>query len=457
MKKLLLFMSILVSTGILFTGSCSDDPVADDPVEPETNDFIFIADTLGINVSEIVGPAIHRGSGFLFAFDTKMDIELIKPLKPQIYRTQIRLISKDVYDLCNSLDCEYQVCLRWGWNFQQGRPGDNGNWESWESHIRKVLDQLEDLGMKENLGISVWDNPDKKNDHFPTIEQFGEAWKILYDIVKEEAPHIQLAAPGQLNGHETWWWEEHRNDETWYTRQFLKYCKENDCFPDRVAIHEHSNDGSLIENIHYSLMDFYKEYDIEPIPLDMDDQGPDFRSPDQCFSPGVFVSLFAAIERVKINKTAKAVWHGKAIKDERFAHAGPDKLAGLITTDEYPVKRSLWWAYKYYADLVGDIVNVNKANTVDAVAALDKDNKTLRIIAGKFKESKDAVGFRINGLPVEAGEAKVTGYKIRWSHWDAAPDPNITFEKEIKIKNSKLSFDIDYMKKEDAYYFIIEL
>jgi hypothetical protein len=205
-------------------------------------------------------------------------------------------------------------------------------------------------------------------------------------------------------------------------------------------------------------MDFYKENDIEPIPLDMDDQGPDFRSPEQCFSPGVFVSLFAAIERVKINTTAKAVWPGSPYaRDKRFAHAGPDKLAGLITTDENPVKRSLWWAFKYYADLVGDIVNVNKAYTVDAVAALDKDDKTLRVIAGKFKESHNVVEFKINGLPVETGEAKVIGYKIKWSHWNPAPDPGITFFEKIKIENSKLSFDIDDMEKEDAYYFIIEL
>jgi hypothetical protein len=336
-------------------------------------------DTIVVDVSSVVGPAIQRGSGFLCGYSgsTIIPDNLLDPLKPNLLRCNMNVISS-AYDRAKALGCKLEIMFNVGWD-KSNVPGANGNWTPWLDHVTSIVNECITKNMSD-VHFCIWNDPDIPTNWQASDAQFFECWKRTYNKIRELIPSAVIVGPAS-----TWgpigslckWWEEHEGDELWYVRTFLDYCIDNDVVPDIVSVHNWAKNGRSIESHAKELENYFLAKGMQPLPFEQDDIGPSWGQ----FKPGIFVSYFASIERSKVAYAAKCCWDNDCFSNT---------LNGLLTKDSRE-KRSLWWAFKLYADITGDILHLNGSANIDGVAGLDSENKIIRMVLGRHTDQGDLV------------------------------------------------------------------
>ncbi len=103
-------------------------------------------------------------------------------------------------------------------------------------------------------------------------------------------------------------------------------------------------------------------------------------------------------------------------------------LQGMLNkTNREP--RSLWWMYKSYGDLTGQIVEVASGNTTDAVVAIDARFNSADVVEERIENSED--------LPLK--------------------NPEKTFKQSLKFRNGQMEVILDDLRSFDAYTLTISL
>ena len=404
-----------------------------------------VAETITIDAERVVGPALHRASGFLngFAGDTVPDRMLV-PIKTGFLRTYYDEAAA-TYSRCKKINCAVEVVVNHDFNTDaNGFPGDNGSWDPWDNYVGSLMDKIISTKMTD-ISFSIWNSTDRKAVWPRSDLQYFQTWQHAYQIIKAKLPDARLAGPTSTHGPNSSWWVDHPDDDLWYVKQFLLYCKANNCLPDILARHDHYADGSGIERDAANLEKFYSENGIEPLPFEQSDCGPN-QPKNNLFSPGIYVSLFASIERVKVLRTAKCSWDRDGI--------GKNRLDGLLTEAREP--RALWWTYKAYADITGSILPVVKSASIDAVAGTDNNGGTIRVLAGNFKGTSKPLEIRIVNFSRTGGSVAVKGYEIADSNRAAADEPRESYSRTVEINNGEVVFSVDDLPAYAAYSFTVE-
>ena len=406
-------------------------------------------ETVTIDAAKKIGPAVQRASGILGGFDggeTALDDAILLSIKPRLLRTFYQHVPA-IYNRCQAMNCAIEVSLYAGPEYkakgysveQDGYPGDNGNWEPWLKYVSEVAGELNRQNMT-NLSFCIWDNADRRQSWPRTDEQYFETWKRTYTTLKQLMPAAKLVGPSTTWGPNTIWWKDHKGDDTWYLRNFLSYCISNQCLPDIVSRHDHYPDGSGIERDAAALNAFFKQQNIKPIPFEEDDLGP--RIPDNLFAPGIYISLFASVERVQVARTAKCWWD----KD------GYDNLLNGLITKDTRQPRSLWWTYKAYADITGDIVWVTRSDSADAVAGVESGGKVLRILIGRYGSSSRPVSVKVIHFAGSPVPVQATAYKIKNLRQGKMDQPEATVNLAVDNSDGVLGFTLKDMDDYSAYF-----
>ena len=152
-------------------------------------------------------------------------------------------------------------------------------------------------------------------------------------------------------------------------------------------------------------------------------------------------------ERAKITYTCKCCWDGDCFTNT---------LQGMLTkTNRQP--RSLWWMYKSYGDLTGQIVDVQPSNSVDAVVAIDNSTSIIRAVIGRFEDRSEPVLIRFQGIDSRFKSAEVVAERIENSEDKPLENPEKTIEQTFLIKNGQMEVILDNLGSFDAYSFTINL
>jgi hypothetical protein len=271
-----------------------------------------------------------------------------------------------------------------------------------------------------------------------------EAYRLAYHAIKQVDPDAEVVGPNAQWGPWTWWWPEHAGDYTWFIRKFIDYCMENQCMPDIIAWHDgyHCN-GFGIADAADEIRSYLKKKGIGPIPLEQDDVG----CKEGQFRPGTYVSYLANIERARIKYTCKCCW-------DRDCHI--NTLQGTLTKKKRE-PRSLWWMYKSYGDLGGQIVEVTPGNTVDGVVAVDNEPDIIRAVIGRYQDGNEPVLIRFQGFDNRFKSASVIAERIKNTEDEPLEGPERTLEQTFKINNGQIEVILDDLGSFDAYTFTINL
>ena len=208
-----------------------------------------------------------------------------------------------------------------------------------------------------------------------------EAWKETYALVRSIAPDAKIGGPGYSS----------YNSE--YIREFLEYCKTENCLPDTMIWHELGNNSLYMWEEHFAdYADICIQVGVEQAPVCITEYG----LMKTNGIPGESVKWISRIENTKA-EACVAYW--------RLANNLSDTVADDVTPN------SNWWAYRWYSEMTGETLSAESKDLFQsnmgkfllrqsddlenkgfsALATLDDDKQEIRILAGGTNRDSDII------------------------------------------------------------------
>ncbi len=157
-------------------------------------------------------------------------------------------------------------------------------------------------------------------------QRFYQAWKETYDLVKSIDHDAKIGGPGNCDY------------DSYEIKDFLTFCKANNCVPEVMIYHELGDKSSLYWQDH---VDDYRsiedELGIDDLPIIVTEYGTMY----ECGAPADMLHYVTAIENSGVYANM-AYW--------RLANNLNDTAADNNSPN------SNWWLFRWYADMEGDLL-----------------------------------------------------------------------------------------------------
>lgn len=269
---------------------------------------------------------------------------VVTPVKPGILRGG----DASNYARALAFGSAYEYVLSEGWGYPQsnwnGRGAPYQNWAAWEAYVKSTADQNKNA----NFHWAVWNQPEWYLYWDGTPAQLYETYLRAYLVLRQElGPNAMIGGPSV--GLFSWS----------YIKGLADYCLANGCEINWLAWQELT--GSPLNRMNTSehldiaasvLMNnpTYAALNIKERIIDeMDNRA------DQ-YNPAEMLADLTALENGGADYAVKSCWANNAGVSNCFNNS----LDGLLTDAQTP--RAGWWAYKYYADGVGNRVQASSAD-----------------------------------------------------------------------------------------------
>ena len=210
--------------------------------------------------------------------------------------------------------------------------------DAYNERVRKTVTEMENSEYKDKLVYCIYnemDNGQWFGDHWVEENRykFYDAWLSTYNVVKEINPDAKIAGPGHCGYNYDW------------NKEFLTYCKTNNCMPDMFVWHELAGEPNYsIYWMEYRFNEFNEmcdELGVERIPICISEYG----LMQTNGIPGESVKWISRLEASDVYGCV-AYW--------RLAN----NLAEVVADDVTP--NSNYWVYKFYADMKGKELEVTE-------------------------------------------------------------------------------------------------
>jgi len=404
---------------------------------------------LKVDLAREIGPATFRASGFLHGMskDEPPD-ELIRPLKPRLFRDRLTWRKGTcgvlgVHERVKALGATHMWVVSDSHGYGRSRtrrwlPGEKGDFSRWEEIVEDAVKQILAAGCE--VQYDIWNEPSIGMFWKPGIKtpeglnRWLKTWEVAFKKIRELAPKATIVGPS--NG----------GYDPKFFKAFLEYAKANDCVPDIFSWHHMGLDLGF-ERKAEAARALMKQVLGKELPISINE----FAGPSFQVSPGALVQFFAVFERAKIASANKSCWG-----DPDGQNCNNVSLNGLLTKPENR-PRSVWWAYKCYADVTGTLVDVQRRGAIHGVAGHDADAKRARTVLGLFHGGGSGPHVvRFEGL--EKTPWLVAGDKVRVkASW--LPDtafkpldrPIVTVDGGYPTDGKTLSVGLPYVGNRDAY------
>lgn len=210
--------------------------------------------------------------------------------------------------------------------------------ELYNERVKKTVTEMENSEYKDKLVYCIYnemDNGQWFGDHWQEANRYAfyDAWASTYKVVKEINPDAKIAGPGHAGFNSDW------------IKEFLAYCRDNNCLPDMVVWHELAGEPNYsIYWMEYRFEEYYgmcDELGIERLPICISEYG----LMQTNGLPGESVKWISRLEADDVYGCV-AYW--------RLAN----NLAETVADDVTP--NSNYWVYKFYADMKGKELEVTE-------------------------------------------------------------------------------------------------
>lgn len=255
-------------------------------------------------------------------------------------------------------------------------------------------------------------------------------WNRIVKLIRSLHPKAPIDGPGITHY------------QSGLLKNFLTYCKQNDCLPDAVTWHELGD--NFFTNWYNNIADYRaieKGLGISPIPVNINEYA---RQGRDLSVPGLLVQWITRFENSKVD-ACSAYW----------TSAGG--LNDLVTQNNKPT--GAWWLYKWYGELTGNTVNTTSPNMniegLQGFAAIDNTKKQARVILGGSGGSTNVV---LKGL----ASAPWAGSSVHAKIWSTASTglnpsslPALKSEGDYTVSNGQVSIPLSGMVGTTAYLVVV--
>ncbi len=313
--------------------------------------------------------------------------------------------------------------------------------------VRKTVTEMENSSYRDSLVYCIYNEMDNGAwlGNFWEEEnryKFYDAWKETYSVVKEINPDAKIAGPGHCG---------YNYD---FIKEFLSYCKENDCLPEVTVWHELSDQSIYwMEsnfNGYYSICD---ELGIPRLPVCISEYGL-MRTNG---IPGESVKWISRLEEQDAYGCV-AYW--------RLANNLSDAVADDVTPN------GNYWVYNFYAKMKGkelraeewDMMHSNIGNWLKgkyplmnkgfiALSSYDENEEKFYVLAGGSHKDSKIVIENLDDTFVNGDRFNV---KISYADYmglgGAVNSPVLCEIKNITVRNGRLSFTVPCERESQAFF-----
>ena len=317
--------------------------------------------------------------------------------------------------------------------------------------VRKTVTEMEGSSYRDSLVYCIYNEMDNGAWLGSFWEEenrykFYDAWKETYGVVKEINPEAKIAGPGHCG---------YNYD---FIKEFLSYCKGNDCLPEVVVWHELSDQSiyrmeSNFEG-YYSICD---DLGIERLPV--------------CISEyGLMSTNGIPGESVK--------WIGRLEKQDAYGCVAYWRLANNLsdTVADDVTPNSNYWVYNFYGKMKGveleaterDILHSNVGKYLKgidplmnkgfiALASYDEAEEKFYILAGGSKTDSK---IKIENLGDTFNDGDKLTVKISYVDYKglggAVNAPTVAEIKYITVLGGSISFSLPCQRESQAFFVEIE-
>ncbi len=361
-------------------------------------------DTLYVQLDQVIKPVTHVASGALYGVVEHIPAniqDLVAPLSPSSYvqpalagngRQQpyggALAVAARLEGVTNAKVTVRLADVLPGWPYRWS------GWSSWESTVRTVIRDKRASGRNNYYGYEIWNEPygtwKNENGDF-----FSALWKPTYDLLRS------LDSQERIIGPSLSYFSQSR------MRDFLTYCKANNCLPDIISWHQWGSE-TLSANVDaYRAME--QSMGISPRLLAINEYS--HNTHDLEGAPGPSAPFIAKFERKGVD-TANISWWFPAL---------PGRLGSLITAQNQ--RNGGWWFYKWYGDMTGNMVKTippnDNSDGLDGFANLDLSNQWASVALGG--NHKGMAYVTLSGIPASFG----TTVEVKVEHvvWSSKETP----------------------------------
>lgn len=323
--------------------------------------------------------------------------------------------------------------------------------ELYNERVKKTVTEMENSEYKDNLVYCIYNEMDNGawfGKHWEEANRYAfyDAWLSTYNVVKEINPDAKIAGPGHCGYNYDW------------NKEFLTYCKENNCMPDMFVWHELA--GEPYYSIYWMKQRFNEfnetcdELGIERLPICISEYG----LMQTNGIPGESVKWISRLEADDVYGCV-AYW--------RLAN----NLAETVADDVTP--NSNYWVYKFYADMKGkelevtewDMFHSNIGNWLKGkyplmnrgfigMASFDEEENKFYVLAGGSAEDSKIKIENIDEKYFKNGD-KVT-VKVTYVDYKglggAVYAPEEYFTDVVKVSGNDIKFSIPCEAESQAYF-----
>ena len=323
--------------------------------------------------------------------------------------------------------------------------------ELYNERVKKTVTEMENSEYRDKLVYCIYNEMDNGvwfGNHWEEANRykFYDAWKSTYQVVKDINPNAKIAGPGYCGYNYDW------------NKEFLTYCKENNCMPDMFVWHELAGEPNYsIYWMEYRFNEFNEicdELGVERLPICISEYG----LMQTNGIPGESVKWISRLEASDIYGCV-AYW--------RLAN----NLAETVADDVTP--NSNYWVYKFYADMKGkeldvtewDLFHSNIGNWLKGkyplfnkgfigMASFDEAENKFYVLAGGSAEDSKIKIENIDEKYFKNGD-KVT-VKVTYVDFKglggAVYSPEECFTDVIKVSGNAIKFTLPCERESQSYF-----
>ncbi|MDR6550956.1 carbohydrate-binding protein [Paenibacillus qinlingensis] len=400
-----------------------------------------------IDYSVDSGAANQLASGFLHGIGPVYpDQKLINSLAVRAVRGAPHhailpsLFDPTTYNRVKATGANIMIGTYYGYTDVNGGAKPGGDYVAWENFVQDYLDEATQNNFDVYSWIT-WNEPDLQ--WSGNIAGFKETHKRAYNVIKAWNPNAKVQAPE---------WAVYNSDRM---KDFLTYCKANNCLPDILSWHELSGTPDDIEGHTLEIKNWMLANGITPMPLAVTEyQGVGEVGVNQGHDPGLSVANIARLERSQQNGLIYGLkgndqWQG----DDPNFKAGLDELADINTLSQ-PTSR--WYMYYWYAKATGrKVKTIQNNDQVEAFATTDSTAKKSIVLLGN---PNDIVSYdtplQLNNIPAylqNAGKVNIRVESVGNNNGLAEQGTSILLDGNYTVTNNSVSISLPSMGIDTAY------
>lgn len=183
---------------------------------------------------------------------------------------------------------------------------------------------------------------------------------------------------------------------------------------------------------------------ITPMPITINE----YSGPDEATLPGRLVWYWASLEKSAVNgviAAARACWTDDDTQNTYLA----GRLDGIMTSSTPHRPRASWHLYKAYADMTGNMVNVEPGIVVAGIASLDTSNGEVKILLGNETNQSTSTNLTINNLDQisyvpASGAARVVVQRVSDSGWAEVSSPETVSDSIYQLTGNSLTLPLTF-------------